>query len=257
MPMWRCRLMSVARGCARCILFCFGFHWIRILGKPAPRGVAPIVVSNHVSFTDPIFFFYALFPSMVSSNSHDSIIFVGMIIRSMQMILVDRLLPASRRNAALEIKRRATCDDFPRVLLFPEGTTTNGRALISFKLGAFGPGLPIQPVVVRYPFVHFDCSWGSISLPNLVFRMLTQINNFMEVEYLPVIFPSAGERVNPAEFAARVRFEMARALNVPQTEHTYGDLMLAVKAAEMKMVRWIERLYCLSRSLQKELDVQN
>ena len=49
--------------------------------------------------------------------------------------------------------------EFPSVLLFPEGTTTNGRTLISFKLGAFAPGFPIQPVVIRYPFVHFDVSW--------------------------------------------------------------------------------------------------
>lgn len=56
-------------------------------------------------------------------------------------------------------QRRAASTEFPSVLLFPEGTTTNGRNLISFKLGAFAPGFPIQPVVIRYPFVHFDISW--------------------------------------------------------------------------------------------------
>lgn len=50
-------------------------------------------------------------------------------------------------------------DTFPRMLLFPEGTTTNGKVLISFQLGAFIPGHPIQPVIVRYPHVHFDQSW--------------------------------------------------------------------------------------------------
>jgi lysophosphatidylcholine acyltransferase/lyso-PAF acetyltransferase len=57
------------------------------------------------------------------------------------------------------MQRKAACNDYPQVLLFPEATTTNGRALIHFKLGAFTPGLPIQPVVIRYPFVHFDNSW--------------------------------------------------------------------------------------------------
>ena len=36
------------------------------------------------------------------------------------------------------------------MLIFPEGTCTNQKAIITFKNGAFYPGLPIQPVVVRY-----------------------------------------------------------------------------------------------------------
>lgn len=110
------------------------------------------------------------------------------------------------------IQRKASSDRFPRVLLFPEGTTTNGRILMSFQLGAFLPGYPIQPVIVRYPHVHFDQSWydtflvwnfilvlsvmvpykfcvmwyailrrGNISLAKLMFRMFTQFHNFMEV----------------------------------------------------------------------------
>jgi hypothetical protein len=47
--------------------------------------VAPIVVSNHVSFIDPIFYFYELFPSIVSSKSHDSLFLAGTIIRAMQV----------------------------------------------------------------------------------------------------------------------------------------------------------------------------
>nr|XP_024380993.1 lysophospholipid acyltransferase LPEAT2-like isoform X2 [Physcomitrium patens] len=203
LPIWRRKLMFVTRLCGRGILFCFGFHWIRRIGRPARKEVAPIVVSNHVSFIDPIFYFYELFPSIVSSKSHDSLFLAGTIIRAMQVIPVDRTSAESRKSAINEIKRRAASMEFPSVLLFPEGTTTNGRSLISFKLGAFTPGFPIQPVVIRYPFVHFDISWGDISLPNVLFRMFTQFSNFMEVEYLPVVYPSAWEVENPALFAER------------------------------------------------------
>jgi hypothetical protein len=34
--------------------------------------------------------------------------------------------------------------------------------------------------------------------------MLTQVHNFMEVEYLPVMYPSLREQSNPPEFAERV-----------------------------------------------------
>ncbi|KAJ9171306.1 hypothetical protein P3X46_014693 [Hevea brasiliensis] len=234
MPRWRSRLMWVTRICARCILFAFGYQWIKRKGKPAPREIAPIVVSNHVSYIDPIFYFYELFPTIVAAESHDSTPFVGTIIRAMQVIYVNRFLQSSRKQAVNEIKRKASCNRFPRVLLFPEGTTTNGNVIISFQLGAFIPGYAIQPVIVRYPHVHFDQSWGHISLAKLMFRMFTQFHNFMEVEYLPIVSPLDNWKENPAHFAKRTSFAIATALNVVQTFHSYGDLMLLMKASQSK-----------------------
>ncbi|KAK1558457.1 hypothetical protein Q3G72_002587 [Acer saccharum] len=234
MPKWRCRIMWITRFCSRCILFSFGYHWIRRKGKPAPREIAPIVVSNHISYIEPIFYFYELSPTIVASESHDSLPFVGTIIRAMQVIYVNRFSQSSRKNAVSEIKRKAACNRFPRVLLFPEGTTTNGRFIISFQLGAFIPGYPIQPVVVRYPHVHFDQSWGNISLAKLMFRMFTQFHNFMEVEYLPVVFPSNNQKENALHFAEKTSHALASALNVVQTSHSYGDVMLYMRASQLK-----------------------
>ncbi|XP_058222402.1 lysophospholipid acyltransferase LPEAT2 isoform X2 [Rhododendron vialii] len=234
MPQWRCRLMWVTRICARGILFSFGYHWIKRIGRPVPRETAPIVVSNHVSYIEPIFFFYELFPTIVAAESHDSITLVGTIIRAMQVIYVNRFSPSSRKHAVAEIKRKASSDRYPRVLLFPEGTTTNGRLLISFQVGAFVPGYPVQPVIVRYPYVHFDQSWGNIALGKLMLRMFTQFHNFMEVEYLPVVSPLEDRKENPAHFAQRTSRAIATALNVVQTSHSYGDFMLVAKASESK-----------------------
>ncbi|CAN1188913.1 Lysophospholipid acyltransferase LPEAT2 [Linum perenne] len=204
MPLWRSRLMWVTRFCTRGILFAFGYQWIRRRGKPASRDIAPIVVSNHVSYVDPIFYFYEMCPTIVASESHDALPVVGTIIRAMQVIYVNRFSQPSRKNAVNEIKRKASCGRFPRVLLFPEGTTSNGRALLSFQLGAFIPNYAIQPVIVRYPHVHFDQSWGNISLVMLMFRMFTQFHNFFEVEYLPIVSPLDNCKENPVHFAKRV-----------------------------------------------------
>ncbi|KAK7274634.1 hypothetical protein RIF29_15730 [Crotalaria pallida] len=233
MPKWRCRVMWVTRCCARVILFSFGYQWIKRKGRPAPREFAPIIVSNHVSYIEPIFYFYELFATIVASESHDSLPFVGTIVRAMQVIYVDRFSPSSRKHAIKEIKRRASCNRFPRVLLFPEGTTTNGRNLISFQLGAFIAGLPIQPVIVRYPHVHFDQSWGNVSLGMLMFRMITQFHNFLEVEYLPVISP-LDDKETAVHFRERTARAIASALNGVQTGHAYGDIMLYMKAQEAK-----------------------
>ncbi|KAL6873912.1 hypothetical protein ACP4OV_013994 [Aristida adscensionis] len=262
MPAWRRRLMWVTRISARCILFSFGYHWIKRKGRPAPRELAPIVVSNHVSYIEPIFFFYELFPTIVSSESHDAIPFVGTIIRAMQVIYVDRFSPASRKAAVNEIKRKAACNSFPRVLLFPEGTTTNGRFLISFQHGAFIPGYPVQPVVIRYPHVHFDQSWGNISLGKLMFKMFTQFHNFMEVEYLPVTYPPEIKQENALHFAENTSYAMAHALNVLPTSYSYGDSMIMARAAEagkancsnyMVEMAWVKEIYGVSTAEAMEL----
>ncbi|CAL5331136.1 unnamed protein product [Camellia sinensis] len=49
-----------------------------------------------------------------------------------------------------------------------EATTTNGRVLISFQLGAFVPGYPVHPVIVHYPHVHFDQSLYRQRISSLV-----------------------------------------------------------------------------------------
>ncbi|CAN6704253.1 unnamed protein product [Malus baccata var. baccata] len=253
MPRWRCRIMWITRVCTRCILFAFGYHWIRHKGKPAPRDIAPIVVSNHVSFIEPIFFFYELFPTIVASESHDSLPFVGTIIRAMQVIYVNRFSASSRKHAVSEIKRKASCGRFPRVLLFPEGTTTNGRYLISFELGAFIPGFAIQPVVVRYPHVHFDQSWGHISLAKLMFRMFTQFHNFMEVEYLSVVSLFDNKKESATRFSERTSHAIATALNVVQTSHSYGDLMLLMKASQSKLKLEQPSVYMVEMASVKSL----
>ncbi|XXG67118.1 hypothetical protein AAC387_Pa06g0536 [Persea americana] len=257
LPKWRCGVMWVTRICSRCILFCFGYHWIRRVGRPAPRETAPIVISNHVSYIEPIFFFYDLFPTIVASESHDAIPLVGTIIRAMQVIYVNRFSAPSRKHAIDEIKRKASSNSFPRVLLFPEGTTTSGRVLISFQLGGFIPGFPVQPVVVRYPHVHFDQSWGHIPLTKLIFRMFTQFHNFMEVEYLPVIAPLDNKIDNAAHFAERTRYAIASKLNVALTSHSYGDLILLTKASQLKQenpslylveMAWVKKAFNISTS---------
>ncbi|CAD6335420.1 unnamed protein product [Miscanthus lutarioriparius] len=262
MPAWRRRLMWITRISARCILFSFGYHWIRKRGRPAPRELAPIVVSNHISYIEPIFFFYELFPTIVSSESHDALPFVGTIIRAMQVIYVDRFSPASRKAAVNEIKRKAACNSFSWVLLFPEGTTTNGRFLISFQHGAFIPGYPVQPVVVRYPHVHFDQSWGNISLLKLMFKMFTQFHNFMEVEYLPVVYPPEIKQENALHFAEDTSYAMARALNVMPTSYSYGDSMIMARAVEagkvncsnyMVEMAWVKDIYGVSTAEAMEL----
>ena len=76
-------------------------------------------------------------------------------------------------------------------------------------------------VVLRYPFVNFDVGFvNGISGTMLVLRTLCQFVNHMEVEFLPVHYPTEKEKADAALFAHNVRAEMSDALNVPVTDHT-------------------------------------
>lgn len=46
-----------------------------------------------------------------------------------------------------------------QVMIFPEGTCTNRSCLITFKSGAFYPGVPVQPVCIRYPNKLDTVTW--------------------------------------------------------------------------------------------------
>ncbi|KAH9509527.1 Lysophosphatidylcholine acyltransferase 2 [Bulinus truncatus] len=125
-----------------------------------------------------------------------------------QPVLVKREDPNSRINTIKEIQRRAQSGgQWPQIIIFPEGTCTNRTCLISFKQGAFYPGVPVQPVCVRYP------------------------NRL----YLPVYSPSEEEKKDPKLFANNVREVMARCLQCPITDHTYDDCRLMNEAEKMKL----------------------
>ena len=46
--------------------------------------------------------------------------------------------------------------EYPPICVFPEGGTSNGQYLLSFKRGAFASLKAVKPIVLKY-------SWGSVS----------------------------------------------------------------------------------------------
>lgn len=236
-PQWRRSLMLPVRLFARVNLFACGFQWIHIKGMPVARDEAPILVSNHVTFADPLFLFFKHLPVIVTAYENLNLPVAGAIIKAMQAIAVDRISRESRHHASGAIKRKAMCNDWSHVMIFPEATTTNGKLLVQFKAGAFTPGYPVQPILIRYPHVHMDPCWVAEgpAVYWLLFRLMTQFHNFMSVEYLPVIHPTVAEAKNPFQFSERVRLTMARAMNTSVTNHTFEDASLAMEAVSLKI----------------------
>uniref|UniRef100_A0A8C2Z3A9 Lysophosphatidylcholine acyltransferase 2 n=1 Tax=Cyclopterus lumpus TaxID=8103 RepID=A0A8C2Z3A9_CYCLU len=233
---WRrfmCRSVMAALG--RTYYFCMGFRVV-VKGKQVNSSEAPILaVAPHSTFFDGIVCIVAGLPSTVSRVENLATPIFGRFVRCLQPVLVSRKDPDSRKNTIQEIDSRAKSGGrWPQVLIFPEGTCTNRSCLITFKQGAFIPGVPVQPVVMRYPNKLDTVSWtwqGFIHF--LLDRPCDLFCLFLQ--FLPTHIPTEEEKKSPPLFACRVRETMARTLGVPVTDHTYEDCRLMISAGELTL----------------------
>ncbi|CAH2039248.1 unnamed protein product, partial [Iphiclides podalirius] len=211
---------------------------ISIRGRQASRAEAPIlVIAPHSSFLDSCIVYATRMSSViVRKESMDN--YVGKLINYTQPVYVWRDDPNSRQNTIKEIIERATSkEDWPQVLIFPEGTCTNRSCLITFKPGGFYPGVPVQPVTIRYPNARDTVTWtweGPGAL-KLLWLTLTQVHSSCEIEFLPVYYPSEEEKRDPKLYARNVREVMARALGVPVLDYTYDDCRLIARAKQLRI----------------------
>ncbi|XP_012873687.1 PREDICTED: lysophosphatidylcholine acyltransferase 2B-like [Dipodomys ordii] len=240
--------------------FFFAGFLVKVKGKKASRDEAPIfVTAPHSSFFDAIACVVLGLPSVVSASQNVQIPVAGKFLLSTQPVLVTREDPDSRKNTRNEILKRVTSrEKWPQILIFPEGVCTNRSCLVTFKLGAFSPGVPVQPVLLRYPNTLDTVTWTWQGFTGLQACVLTLSQPFtrVEVEFMPVHVPSAEERRDPLLFANAVRVKMANALGVPVTDHTFEDcrLMISAGALRLPMEAGLVEFTKISRKLQLDWD---
>ncbi|XP_060520331.1 lysophosphatidylcholine acyltransferase isoform X2 [Cylas formicarius] len=235
---WRKKLKSIICFLGQSSLLAGGMRF-KVKGRQASRKEAPILVAApHSSFLDAGVVYMTGLPCNICRRESGNDFHIGKLINYTQPIYVWRDDPDSRQNTIKEIIKRATSDlDWPQILIFPEGTCTNRSCLITFKPGAFYPGVPIQPVCIKYPnkLDTVTWTWEGPSALKLLWLTLTQISSHCEVEFLPVYTPSEEEKRDPKLFANNVRAVMAKALGIPVVDYSYNDCKLMTKAKEMNL----------------------
>uniref|UniRef100_A0A673BSJ2 Lysophospholipid acyltransferase LPCAT4-like n=1 Tax=Sphaeramia orbicularis TaxID=375764 RepID=A0A673BSJ2_9TELE len=185
---------------SRCVFFSLGFLWVKVKGRRADLKEAPVlVVAPHSGFLDMLVLCPAQLATVVSRSENTSLPVIGALLEFNQSVLVSRKDPESRKKAVTQLTERLTSNGYwPQMLMFPEGTTTNGKALIKFKPGAFLAGVPVQPVLLHYP---------------------NKLVSTVIVVFLPVYNPSEEEKNDPNLYADNVQKLMAKALGVPATDY--------------------------------------
>jgi len=239
MAAWRRLLLAPVVVTNRGILLALGFWWISIKderkrGEPRPKIV---VAAPHLSVPDD-FIINWCFPPLPSAVGKKELLDMPLLSAAMvacQGIFVDRKNSDSRLACKEAIAQRASPSwTGPPTLIFPEGTTTNGKVLIQFRLGPFSPHCPVQPVILRYPSKYYDISWvGKNTNPVMILvRMMLQFANYCEIIIPPARQPVGEELKDAMLFADNVRTEMAKRLNIDTTAHSYDDVFFHISATE-------------------------
>jgi 1-acyl-sn-glycerol-3-phosphate acyltransferase len=124
---------------------------LRIVGKPVKQGPT-LIASNHASWLDiPVL--SALAPlSFIAKREVGGWPFFGSLARLQRTVFVHRdrrLATGSSRN---EMQERLKAGDI--LVLFPEGTSSDGARVLPFKSALFGaaefPGVLVQPITIAY-----------------------------------------------------------------------------------------------------------
>lgn len=238
---WRRVLRTIVCLLMRGMMFALGFHWVHVKGRPSTFREAPVIaVAPHSSYVDILPVVCMGAPSVVTRVENLVIPFFGKLINYTQPVYVWREDPNSRQKTIQQIIDRATSKlDWSQVLIFPEGTCTNRSCLITFKPGAFYPGVPVQPVLLRYPnkLDTVTWTWEGPGVLKLMWLTLVQPHSNCEIEYLPVYKPNEEEKKDPKLYAHNVRQLMAKALGVPTLDYTYDDCQLVAKAKQLSLPR--------------------
>merc|ERR1712106_1220895 len=224
---WRKSLQKVSAFLGRICCRCCGFS-VTLTGVRASKSEAPVlVVAPHSSFFDALAIFWTE-AFIVNREENKDLLLIGKCVQFAQAIFVSRERKESREECKTEIKRRVNSDEnWDQFLIFPEGTTSNRQALMSFKPGGFLPGKPVQPVLIRYHLQHDTVSWTwdqSHGFIACFLYTMCQLRNKVELEFLPPYEPSELEKSDPMLFANNVRQEMADALDVPLCDMTFEDI---------------------------------
>ncbi|XP_057879497.1 lysophosphatidylcholine acyltransferase 1 [Melospiza georgiana] len=235
---WRKIVDILLKAIMRMMWLAGGFHWINVKGRRAlPAEAAILTVAPHSSYFDAIPVTMTFASIVMKAESKDIPVW-GTLIKYIRPVFVSRSDQDSRRKTVEEIKRRAQSDGkWPQIMIFPEGTCTNRSCLITFKPGAFIPGVPVQPVVLRYPnkLDTITWTWQGPGAFEILWLTLCQFHNSVEIEFLPVYIPSEEERKNPVLYANNVRRVMAEALGVPVTDYTFEDCQLALAEGQLRL----------------------
>lgn len=148
---------------------------------------APVVAINHVSFLD-IFYLYRRNLSFLAKLAVGKSPIFGPFAVARQCIFVNRSNKKDMSNILDRINQRIEENmenGNPPVIVFPEGTLSNGQHLLRFKRGAFMHNKPIKIMVLQWGIDDtFWACYTNIHPLMGILLFLSQLRNNLTVHEL-------------------------------------------------------------------------
>ncbi len=186
---------------------------LSVSGVPAPRDV--LYVANHLSWLDILALGGATGAAFVSKDDVDGWPLVGWLARVGGTIFIDRESRRAARGQADQIGEALQRGQ--PIVLFPEGTTNDGRALVPFRPALFASvapapaGISVQPVAIDYGAAAPDISWsGDDDLgPNAIKVLARPGGVKVHLHFLPPLAPSTDRKALAAQAQAQIEAALA------------------------------------------------
>lgn len=163
------------------------------------------IVCNHVSYLDALVLFH-YYPSLfITSVEIRETFLLGKLCDLAGCFFVERRLrkrdPQTINREMSSMKQRLS-EGFS-ILLFPEGTSSNGSSVLPFKTPFFqlviDCQVPLYPLCLKYVSINdqkfspanadFVCWYGDMTFPDHLFTLCRQKNVVAHVTEIPAIHP--------------------------------------------------------------------
>lgn len=200
--------MSVQRLCGA-VLRALG---VRHCSRGAPAAPGTLVLANHLSWLDIVVLLAQHRLAFVAKNEVKSWPIVGALADRIGVVFIDRTRKRDLLRAIPVLEQRLRAGYC--VVLFPEGTTTNGNRMAPFKSAlveaAVRARAPVQPVVLRanaYANPEALCWIDDESLAANLPRVWRTPGAQFEVTWLPPLAPCGDRKLMTRN--ARAQMEAA------------------------------------------------
>lgn len=186
---------------------------------------APILISNHVTWIDIMFFMSTTSPGFVSKAGVKNVPLISTYAQFLQSIFVERGDESNRGSALIEIESRAKRilegENLNSIHVFPEGTTTNGDYVLNFKKGAFSTPAPLKVFGLKYKGMINVAMTSISSLDNIILCLLQPITELEWIQVNGVIENKYG--LTPDEFAEEVRQIYIKKMGFKPSDNSFRD----------------------------------
>lgn len=152
------------------------------------------LISNHSCIYDMVCAISHYGNGFVAKEAVKHVPFFGKLMTGLQTIFVDRQSTGSKNDTLEKLSERQKAyyngEPVMPFMIFPEGTTTNGSYLITFKKGAFATLLPIKPTILHPNITSYHLGSGSSDVTINYLRSLSQLYTRLEYIELPIMTPN-------------------------------------------------------------------